>query len=66
MSGSPTTSLVCEVRKGIQVTVTANSEAYWYGDSNNIIASGSKTYSSFSSDWAEVTFTLDNDFGGTK
>lgn len=66
MAWEPTTSLVVEVRKGIQVTVTENVEAYWYGDSNNIYATGTLASSSFSSDWAEVTFTLDNEVGGTK
>lgn len=66
MAWAPTTSLVCEVRKGIQVTVTENVEAYWYGDSNNIIATGTLASSSFSNDWAEVTFNLDNEVGGTK
>lgn len=66
MAGSPTTSLKVEVRKGIQVTVTENVEAYWYGDSNNIYATGTLASSSFSSSWAEVTFTLDNAVGGTK
>ena len=63
--GSPTTSVVVEVRKGIQVDVS-DSEAYWYGDENNIIATGSLTSSSFTTDYAEVEFTLDNNFGGTE
>ena len=63
--GSPTTSLYVEVRKGIQVDVS-DSEAYWYGDSSNIIATGSLASSSFSTDYAEVEFTLDANFGGTE
>lgn len=66
MAWAPTTSLKVEVRKGIQVTVTENVEAYWYGDSNNIYATGTLASSSFSSNWAEVTFNLDNAVGGTK
>lgn len=63
--GSPTTSVVVEVRKGIQVDVSS-SEAYWYWDENNIIATGSLTSSSFTTDYAEVEFTLDANFGGTE
>lgn len=63
--GSPTTSVVVEVRKGIQVDVSS-SEAYWYGDENNIIATGSLTSSSFTTDYAEVEFTLDANFGGNE
>ena len=63
--GSPTTSLYVEVRKGIQVDVSS-SEAYWYGDSSNIIATGSLASSSFSSSYTEVEFTLDANFGGTE
>ena len=63
--GSPTTSVVVEVRKGIQVDVS-DSEAYWYWDSENIIATGSLTSSSFTADFAEVEFTLDANFGGTE
>lgn len=61
--GSPTTSVVVEVRKGIQVDVSS-SEAYWYWDSENIIATGTLPSSSFSNDYAEIEFTLDNNFGG--
>jgi len=63
--GSPTTSVVVEVRKGIQVDVS-DSEAYWYGDENNIIATGTLPSSSFTTDYAEVEFTLDANFGGTE
>lgn len=65
-SGAPTTALYVEVRKWIQVTVTENEEAYWYGDSSNIIATGNLAYTNFSSDFAEVTFTLNNEFWATK
>ena len=65
MAGSPTTSVKVEVRKGIQVDVSST-EAYWYWDSNNIIATGSLSYSSFSSSWQDVQFTLDNNFWGTE
>ena len=63
--GSPTTSVVVEVRKGIQVDVS-DSEAYWYGDENNIIATGTLPSSSFTTSYAEVEFTLDNNFGCTE
>ena len=63
--GSPTTSVVVEVRKGIKVDVSSR-EAYWYGDSENIIATGTLASSSFTNDYAEVEFILDANFGGTE
>lgn len=61
MAWSPTTSLKVEVRKWIKVDVSST-EAYWYWDSSNIIATWTLAYSSFSTSWQEVTFNLDNEF----
>jgi len=56
---SPTTALYVEVRKWIQVNVSST-EAYWYWDSSQIIASWSLASSNFSSSFAEKEFTLNN------
>jgi len=61
---SPTTWLVVQVRKWVQVTVTANSEAYWYW--GTIVASWSIAYSDISWTWAEKTITLDSNFWWTE
>ena len=61
---SPTTNLIVEVRKWVQVTVTANQEAYWYG--NEVVASWSIPYSEIASTYAEKTITLNNNFWWTK
>ena len=63
-TGSPS-DIYVEVRKGIKVDVSA-SEAYWYGDSSNIIATGTLTASTVTTSWQELEFTLDNEFGGTE
>jgi hypothetical protein len=60
MEWSPTTNVKVEVRKWIQVTVTENSEAYWYWDDSQILAYWSLAYSTFSSSWYEAEFTLNN------
>lgn len=60
MTGSPTTNLKVEVRKWVKVTVTADTEAYWYWDEAQVIASWSLAYSEFSSSRAEKEFTLNN------
>ena len=60
MVGSPTTNMKVEVREWVQVTVTANSEAYWYWDESKVLATWTLAYTNFSTSWAEVTFTLDN------
>jgi len=62
--GSPS-DIYVEVRKGIKVDVS-ESEAYWYGDSSNIIATGTLTASTVTTSWQELEFTLDNEFGGTE
>ena len=59
MAWSPTTSLKVEVRKWVQVNVSS-SEAYWYWDSSQVLASWSVAYSSFSTSWSEVTVNLNN------
>ena len=64
MVWSSTQNLKVEVRKWVQVTVTEWVEAYWYW--NQVIASGSIAYSDISSDYAEKTITLDNNFWWTK
>lgn len=63
--GSPTTWLVVEVRKWVQVTVTANEEAYWYWWSQ-LVCSGSIAYSSISNSYAEFTVNMDWNFWWTK
>ena len=57
---SPTTTLKVEVRGWIQVTVTADSEAYWYWDSSDILATWSIAYSAITTDWQELEVTLNN------
>jgi hypothetical protein len=59
MAWSPTTSLKVEVRKWVQVNVSST-EAYWYWDSSQVLASWSVAYSSFSTSWSEVTVNLNN------
>ena len=59
MEWSPTTALKVEVRKWIQVNVSTT-EAYWYWDESQILATWSLAYSNFSTAWAEKEFTLDN------
>ena len=59
MEWSPTTALKVEVRKWVQVNVS-NTEAYWYWDESQILATWSLAYSEFSTAWAEKEFTLDN------
>ena len=62
-AGAPTTDVKVEVRNGIKVNVSS-SEAYWYWDSTEILATGTLSNSSFSSSWQEVTFNLDAEVGG--
>lgn len=60
---APTTWLVVEVRRGVEVDVS-DSEAYWYwGD---LLCSGSIGYSSFTTDYQEFEVSLSWQFGGTK
>ena len=61
---SPTTSLVVEVRKGVEVDIS-NSEAYWYWWWN-LIASWSISYWDISSSYEEETITLDHNFWWTE
>lgn len=56
---NPTTNVKVEVRKWIRVD-ESSTEASWYWDWNNILASWSLAYSNFSSNYADVEFTLDN------
>ena len=63
---SPTTSLVVEVRKWVPVINTNKKYSYWYGDSNNVIASATLPYTTFSSAWQEITVALNNSFGWTE
>ena len=63
---SPTTSLVVEVRKWISVVNSNKKSSYWYWDSNNVIASATLPYTTFSSSWQEITVNLDNSFGWTE
>lgn len=61
---SPTQNLKVEVRKWVQVVVTQWVEAYWYW--NQIIASWSISYWNITSDYTEITVTLNWDFWWTK
>lgn len=64
MVGESTQNLKVEVRKWLQVTVTADSEAYWYGD--EVVATGSIAYTDIGSTYAEKTVTMSANFGATK
>ena len=61
---APTTWLVVEVRTWVQVTVTDDVEAYWYGD--ELICSWSIDSWSITNDYAEIEVTMDGSFWGTK
>ena len=63
---SPTTSLIVEVRKWISVINSNKKTSYWYGDSNNVIATATLPYTTFSSSYQEITVALDNSFGWTE
>ena len=65
MNGSPTTSLIVEVRKWIKV-IEESWESYRYWDPNNIIASATLPYTTFSSSWQDLEITLDNTFWWTE
>lgn len=58
--------LSVQVMKWVQVTVTANVEAYWYWDSNNVLASWTVSASSITTSWQEITVTLDNEVWWTE
>jgi len=60
----PTTWLVVEVRRWVQVTVTANSEAYWYGD--DLVCSWSIPYSSIGDTYSEIEVSMNGQFGWIK
>lgn len=66
MAWSPTTSLVVEVRKWISVINTNKKSSYWYWDSNNVIATATLPYTTFSSAYQEITVALNNSFGWTE
>ena len=61
---APTTWLVVEVREWTQVTVTANSEAYWYW--NSVICSWSIPYNSITWTYQDIEITMNWDFWWTK
>lgn len=63
MVWASTQDLTVEVRKWVQVTVTPNSEAYWYWD--EVVASGTIPYTSITSSYSEITVTLNAEFWGT-
>ena len=60
---APTTWLVVEVRRWIQVDVSST-EAYWYWD--EVVATGSIPYSWITTDYQEFTVNLNWQFWGTK
>lgn len=64
MSGSPTTTLHCDVYAGQKYDVSWT-ESAWYG-TWTALATSSKVYSTFSSSWQTITFTLDNAVWWTK
>ena len=66
MAWSPTTSLVVEVRKWISVINTNKKSSYWYWDSNNVIATATLPYTTFSSAYQEITVALNESFGWTE
>ena len=63
---SPTTSLIVEVRKWISVINQNKKKSYRYWDSNNVIASATLPYTTFSSSWQDLEITLDNSFWWTE
>ena len=58
--------LSVQVMSWIQVTVTANVDAYWYWDSNNVLASWTVSASSITTSWQEITVTLDDEVWWTE
>lgn len=56
---SPVTNFTVEIRKGIYAE--ADWRAYWTGDENEIIASKSISYSSFTDSFQKITITFDDD-----
>jgi len=58
--------LSVQVMKWIQVTVTANVEAYWYWDSNNVLASWTVSASNITTSRQEITVTLDDEVWWTE
>jgi len=63
---SPTTSLIVEVRKWVSVIDSDTWESYWYGDSNNVLATATLPYTDFDSNRKDVEITLNNSFGWTE
>lgn len=58
--------LTVQVMKGISVTVTTDVEAYWYWDSNNVLASGTVLASDITTSYQEITVNLGASVGWTK
>lgn len=63
-AGSPA-NLVVEVRKWVQVDVST-SEAYWYWDSEQVLATGSIDASDVTTSWQELEVELDAAVWGTE
>jgi len=63
-AGSPA-NLVVEVRKWVQVDVSS-SEAYWYWDSEQVLATGSIAASDVTTSWQELEVELDAAVWGTE
>ena len=63
-AGSPA-NLVVEVRKWVQVDVST-SEAYWYWDSDQVLASGEIDASDVTTSWQELEVELDAAVWGTE
>jgi len=60
---SPTTWLVVEVKRWVQVDVSTT-EAYWYG--NELVCSWSIAYTAIDTTYSEIEVTLNGQFGWTK
>lgn len=60
----PTTWLVVEVRRGVQVTVTENVEGYWYW--NELVCSWNIPYNSINDTYSEFEITMNWQFGWTR
>jgi len=61
---APTTWLVVEVRRGVQVTVTEESEAYRYW--GELVCSWSVPYTSITTDYQDIEVSMNGQFGWTK
>lgn len=61
---APTTWLVVEIRRWVQVTLTEDAEAYWYW--NELVCSWSIPYSSITTDYQDIEVSMNGQFWGTE